>query len=103
MLRIDRAKLHAFVELKCQEIERQGDWASIPAYPAVKGAILTAYQEEKLKALGGKTLALSLAEGIAYAIGNHLLFHAAEFLTWPRQLPLVDERKEGDCAQEAQA
>lgn len=69
---IDRHKLHAFVDRRCDEIEAEGDW--------VKGAILTAYQEEKLKALRGDTYGLSLAEGIAYKIGNYLLFHASEFV-----------------------
>jgi hypothetical protein len=57
---------------RCDEIEAQGDW--------VKNAILTHYQEDKLKALGGDTYGLSLAEGIAYRIGNYLLFHAMEFV-----------------------
>ena len=77
---IDRQKLHAFVDMKCDEIEAVGDWVSVPAYPGAKRTILTAYQEEKLKALGGDTYGLSLAEGIAYKIGNHLLFHASEFV-----------------------
>lgn len=49
-------------------------------YPGAKRAILTAYQEEKLKALRGDTYGLSLAEGIAYKIGNYLIFHASEFV-----------------------
>ena len=77
---IDRQKLHAFVDRRCDEIEAEGNWVSVPAYPGAKGAILTAYQEEKLKALGGDTYALSLAEGIAYKIGNYLIFHASEFV-----------------------
>ena len=52
----------------------------MPAYPEAKRAILTAYQEEKLTALRGDTYGLSLAEGIAYKIGNYLIFHASEFV-----------------------
>ena len=77
---IDRQKLHAFVDRRCDEIEAKGDWVSVPAYPGGRRAILTAYQEEKLKALRGDTYGLSLAEGIAYKIGNYLLFHASEFV-----------------------
>jgi hypothetical protein len=77
-VRIDRERLHGFVEQRCDEVERKGDWA--------KGTPLTALQEEKLRELKGDTLALSLAEGIAYGIGNFLIFHANEFLTLPRQL-----------------
>ena len=77
---IDRWKLHAFVDRRCDEIEAEGDWVSVPAYPRAKRAILTAYQEEKLKALRGNTYGLSLAEGIAYRIGNYLIFHASEFV-----------------------
>ena len=69
---IDRQKLHAFVDRRCDEIEAEGDW--------VKRAILTAYQEEKLKALEGDTYGLSLAEGISYKIGNYLIFHASDFV-----------------------
>ncbi len=77
---IDRQKLHAFVDRRCDEIEAEGDWVSVSAYPRAKRAILTAYQEEKLKALRGDTYALSLAEGIAYKIGNYLIFHASDFV-----------------------
>lgn len=77
-MRIDRERLHNFVEQRCDEVERKGDW--------VKEAPLTALQEEKLRELKGDTLALSLAEGIAYRIGNFLIFHADEFLTLPKQL-----------------
>lgn len=66
--------------MKCDEIEADGDW--------VKRNILTAYQESKLKALRGDTHALSLAEGIAYGIGNYLLFHASEFIA-SEQLKLM--------------
>jgi len=44
--------------------------------------------------LKGDTLALSLAEGIAYGIGVHLVFHASEYLAWPRQLSLEDRAEE---------
>jgi hypothetical protein len=87
---IDRAKLHAFVDRMCDEIEAKGDWVSIPAYPGAKRAILTACQEEKLKALKGDTSALSLVEGITYRIGNYLLFHAGEFVM-TGQLTLMDK------------
>ncbi|MBA7647789.1 hypothetical protein ES703_55568 [subsurface metagenome] len=66
--------------MKCDEIEAKGDW--------VKRSILTAYQEDKLKALKGDTHALSQAEGIAYEIGNYLLFHASEFIA-SQQLGLM--------------
>ena len=77
---IDRQELHRFIDEKCDEIEAKGDW--------VRGGILTAYQEDKLKALKGDTHALSLAEGIAYGIGNYLLFHASEFVG-SKQLKLI--------------
>ena len=81
---IDREKLHAFVDIRCDQIEARGDW--------VKHGILTAYQEEKLKALRGDTYGLSLAEGIAYGIGNYLLFHASEFVR-SGQLAFLDGRR----------
>jgi len=77
---IDRQELHHFIDEKCDEIEAKGDW--------VERGILTAYQEGKLKALKGDTHALSLAEGIAYEIGNYLLFHASEFVA-SQQLKLM--------------
>lgn len=69
---IDRARLHKFIEQRCDQIEAEGDW--------VKNSILTHMQEDKLKAFEGDTYGLSLAEGIAYEIGNCLLFHAGEFV-----------------------
>lgn len=90
-MKIDREKLHAFVERQCDQVERDGDWAS--------KAHLTHLQEEKLRALKGDTLALSLAEGIAYGIGNHLIFHSSEYLAWPRQLSL-EERAEEEASGE---
>ena len=90
---INRQKLHAFVDRRCDEIEAEGNWVSKPAYTGAKRAILTAYQEEKLKALKGDTYALSLAEGIAYKIGNYILFHASEFVQ-SGQLSMIDDVKQ---------
>ena len=87
---IDREKLHRFIDQMCDRIEERGDWVSQPAYPGAKGAILTARQENELKALGGDTLALSLVEGIR-GIGNYLLFHAHEFVL-SGQLNLEERR-----------
>lgn len=77
-MRIDRRKLHDFIEQRCDQIESYGD--------ELQGRPLTALQEAKLRAAGGDTLALSLAENIAYGIGSYLLFHALEFVMLPTQL-----------------
>lgn len=79
-MRIDREKLHSFVEQRCDQIESYGD--------EFRGKPLTALHEAKLKAAGGDILALSLAENIAYGIGVYLVFHALEFVTLPTQLRL---------------
>ena len=72
MGKINYQKLHAFIDKECSKIEAEGDW--------VKRVSLTAYQENKLKALKGNTSCLSLAEGISYGIGSYIHFHADEFI-----------------------
>ena len=58
-MRIDREKLHALVERQCDQVERDGDWAS--------KTHLTHLQEEKLRALKEDTLALPWLRGLPTA------------------------------------